>query len=93
MWESAVRDSRSDSPDWPIDVDVIRDVVLDEREVAVHEMRDVRRVAREQIVDADDGITAIEECFGQVGADESCRPGDDNALFHGVCVWKLEAES
>ena len=59
------------------------------------EMRDVRRVAREQIVDADDRIAAIEQCFGQVRADESCRPGDDNALFHGVCrrgSWKPKAD-
>ena len=32
--------------DRPVDVDVVGDVVLDEREVAVDEVRDVRRVAR-----------------------------------------------
>ena len=36
-----------------VDVDVVGDVVLDEREVAVREVRDVVGVAGQQVVDAD----------------------------------------
>jgi hypothetical protein len=72
-----------DEIDRSLDVDVVRDVVLDEREVAIREMRDVCRVAREQVVDADDAAAAIEERFGEMRSDESGRTGNDDALFHG----------
>ena len=67
--------------DLAVDVDVIRDVVLDEREVPVHQMRDVGRRAGEQVVDADNRIIAIEERFGEVRTDESGRAGDDDPLL------------
>ena len=67
--------------DRPVDVDVVRDVVLDEREVAVRQVRDVGGVARQQVVDADDRVAAVEERFGQVRPDEAGRAGDDDALF------------
>ena len=36
----------------------------------------------EQVVDADDGVAAIEERFGEVRADEPGGAGNDDALFH-----------
>src|SRR5207302_7764300 len=57
------------------------DVVLDEGEVAVRQMRDVGGVARQEVVDADDGVVAVEQRFGQMGADEAGGPGDDDALL------------
>ena len=71
-----------DEVDRAVDVDVVGDVVLDEREVAVHQVRDVRGVAGEQVVDADDRVVAIEQRFREVRADEPGRAGDDDALFH-----------
>jgi hypothetical protein len=59
-----------------LDVDVIRDVVLDEDEVPVREVRDVPRRSGQEIVDADDGIATVEERFRQMGADESGGAGD-----------------
>ena len=40
--------------DRAVDVDVVGDVVLDEREVAVGQVRDVGGVAGQEVVDADD---------------------------------------
>ena len=69
----------------PVDVDVVGDVVLDELEVAIVQMRDVGDVAGQQVVDADDGVAAIEQRFGEVRADEAGGSGDDDAfLSHGV---------
>ena len=68
--------------DRPLDVDVIGHVVLDEREVAIDEMRDVRRVARQQVVDADHGVVAIEQRFRKVRADEPCGSSDNDTGFH-----------
>ena len=42
------------------------------------EVRDVRRVAGQQVVDADDRVPAIEQRFGQMRADEAGRAGDDD---------------
>ena len=67
-----------------VDVDVVGDVVLDEGEVAVDQVRDVRRVAGQQVVDADHLVAAIEQRFGQVRADESGRTGDDDAFFSWI---------
>ena len=67
--------------DRPVDVDVARDVVADELEVAVAQVGDVGQVAREQVVDADDRMAAIEQRFAEVGADESGGAGDDGS--HG----------
>ena len=68
--------------DLALDVDIVGDVVFDEGEIAVHQVRDVRRGAREQVVDADDGIVAIEQCLGEVRPDEPGRTSYDDAFFH-----------
>jgi len=73
--------------DRTVDVDIVGDVVLDEQEVAVLQVGDVRRIAGEEIVDADDRVAAIEKSFGEVRADETGCSGDDDALF------QLSAES
>ena len=65
----------------PFDVDVVGDVVLDELEVAVAQMRDVRDVAGQQVVDADDRVAAIEQRFREMRADEPGGTGDDDAFF------------
>jgi hypothetical protein len=67
--------------DRPVDVDVVRDVVLDEREIAVREVRDVGGVAGQQVVDADHRVVAVEQRFGEVRSDEAGRAGDDDALL------------
>jgi len=52
--------------DGPIDVDVVGDVVLDEREILVGQVRDVRDVAGQQVVNSDDRLAALEECLRQM---------------------------
>ena len=70
--------------DRAVDVDVVGDVVLDELEVAVAQVRDVGEVAGQQVVDADDRVAAVEQRFRQVRADEAGGAGDDDAFRHGV---------
>ena len=67
-----------------VDVDVVGDVVLDEQEIAVRQVRHVRDVAGQEVVDADDRVAEVEERFRQVRSDEAGRTGDDDAWFaHG----------
>ena len=74
----------------PVDVDVLRDVVADELE-----SRGSRRCAMlamspvSEIVDADDGMTAIEQRFAEMGSDEAGGAGDDGS-WHGVRSGALE---
>ena len=75
--------------DRAVDVDVVGDVVLDEREVAVGEVRDVGGVAGQQVVDADDRVVAIEQRFGQMRSDEAGGAGDDDAFFHSWIAGEL----
>jgi hypothetical protein len=71
--------------DRPRNVDVIRHIVLDELEVAVLEMRDVRNIAGEQVVDADDRVAAIEQRFAEMRPDETGRPRNHHAwLCHVI---------
>ena len=66
-----------------VDVDVVGDIVLDELEVGIpRQVRDVGDVAREQVVDADDRVAALQQRLGQVGTDEAGCAGDDDSLFH-----------
>jgi hypothetical protein len=49
-------------------------------------MGDVGDVAREQVVDADHRVAAIEQGFGKMGANEPGRAGDDHSLCHAVLL-------
>ena len=62
-----------------VDVDVGRDVVADQLEVAVAQVRDVGQIARQQVVDADDRGAAIEQGLGEMGSDEAGGAGDDDS--------------
>ncbi len=66
-----------------VDVDVVGDVVADELEIAIAQVRDVGEVAGQQVVDADHREAAIEQLFRQVRSDEAGGAGDDYA-WHGV---------
>jgi hypothetical protein len=57
--------------------------VLDEREVAVHQVRDIGRVAGQEVVDTDHLVTTVEQRLREMGSDEAGRAGDDYALFVG----------
>jgi hypothetical protein len=60
--------------------------VLDELEIAIAQVGDVRRVTGQQVVDADDRVAAIEQGFREVGADEASGSGDDDAFLGHVVV-------
>src|ERR1043165_9608509 len=58
--------------DRSLDVNVVRDVVLDEREAVVaEEVRDVRRAAGDEVVDADHFVAAREKELAEVRAEEA----------------------
>ena len=84
-----------DHVDRAIHVDVVGDVVLDEHEVAAGEMRDVREIAGQQVVDADDRAVAIEKLFGQMGADEAGGSRNDDAFVcpTQICLWRTPRKS
>ena len=67
----------------PVDVDVVGDVVADELEIAIAQVRDVGEVAGQQVVDADDRVAAIEQRFREVRSDEAGGAGDDDAWHAG----------
>ncbi len=62
-----------------VHLDVVRDVVADELEVAIAQVRDVGQVSGQQVVDAHHRVAAVEQGLGQMGADEAGRSGDDDA--------------
>ena len=70
--------------DRPLDVDVVRDVVLDEEEVAVRQVRDVGGRSGQEVVDADDRVPAIEQRLGQMRSDEAGGAGDDDSRHESV---------
>jgi hypothetical protein len=51
--------------------------VFHEHEVTARQVRDIRRVAGQKIIDPDDRVAPIEELFGQMRADEAGGAGDD----------------
>ena len=53
--------------------------MLDEQEVAAGQVGDVGQVARQEVVDADHRVAAVEQRLGEVRADEPGGPGDDDA--------------
>ena len=64
--------------DLPGDVDVPRDVALDELERGVREQRpDVAEPSRQQIVEHDDLMALREEMLGQMAPEEAGAAGDD----------------
>src|SRR5262245_50128884 len=67
--------------DGAVDVDVPSNVVPDEFEIPVTQVRDVGQIAGEQVVDPDDLMTTLEERFAQMRSNESRGAGDDAA--HG----------
>ena len=48
-------------------------------EVAARQVRDVREVAGQQVVDADDRVARVEQRLRQVRSDEPGGAGDDDA--------------
>ena len=64
----------------PVDVDVVRDVVLDEPEALLPEqVRDVGRAARHEVVHARDLVPPREHELGQVRPEESGAAGDQDS--------------
>ena len=53
--------------------------MADELEIAGPEVSDVGKIASQQVVDADDSGTAIEQRLRQVGTDEAGGAGDDHS--------------
>ena len=63
-----------------VDVDVVRDVVLHEHEIASGQVRDVVHAPGQQIVDPDDGPAPVEQRLGQMRTDETRRARDHTLL-------------
>ena len=61
-----------------IDVGKLGDVVMDETKAGIpDEMCDIRRVAGDEIVDADDPVPFLKQSVTQVRTEESRSPCDD----------------
>jgi hypothetical protein len=73
-----------DVVDVPFHVDVARDVVADELEVAVAQVREVGHRAGAQVVDADDRVAAVEQRLAQMRPDEPGGAGDDDACHQSL---------
>jgi hypothetical protein len=67
----------------PLDRDVVRDVVLDEDEVAPGQVLDVGDVARDQAVHPDHGNPPLEQVLAQVRADEARGTGHQRSRQSG----------
>ena len=59
------------------DLEVQRDVVVDEEEVVVPQVLDVLQRARVQVVDGDDPIPLAQQVIAEVGAEEAGPTGND----------------
>jgi hypothetical protein len=71
-----------DRVDRPVHEDVLTDVVADEAEAAFgFEVRDVARVARQQVVHRDHIVPFAEQAIAEVAAEEACAAGHENS--HG----------
>jgi hypothetical protein len=60
---SGVAGSQSD---WTIDVDVLRHVVSNELKILIAKVSDVGEVAGDQVIDANDGVTALQQRFREM---------------------------
>ena len=63
------------------------DVVADQLEVrAVEQMGDVRLLAGEKIVQADDVMPSLQQPFAEVGAEKTGPAGNENSLIVATCL-------
>ena len=72
--------------DGTTDVDVPGDVVPDELQVAIAQVRDVSKVAGDQVVDAHDAVPLIEQCFSEVRSNEPGSAGNDYSQEDSRCA-------
>ncbi len=59
------------------DLDVLCDVVIEEGKRVAPQVLDVRERARDEVVDADDPVAAVDEVLAEMGAEEAGAAGDD----------------
>ena len=68
----------------PRQIDVARDVVVDELEIGPGtQMRDVVEIARQQVVHGDDAMAFGEEPVAEVGAEKAGAAGDQGRGLSG----------
>jgi hypothetical protein len=60
----------------PLDLDVLRDVVVDEFEALSPQVLDVLERAGVEVVDADDAEAARDQVIAEMGAEEAGSSGD-----------------
>ena len=68
--------------DRTVEIDVFRDVVFDEIKISRRQMRDIRQVAGQEVVDPDHLMSTIEQGFSQMGTNEPGRAGNDDPCTH-----------
>ena len=74
----------------PIDVDVVGDVVADELEIAIAQVRDVGKIAGQQVVDADHGVATVEQGLREMRTNETRRAGNDDSRHMVSIVLRVE---
>jgi len=61
----------------------LADIVLEEHKVGMTlEMGEVLRLARNEVINADDLMTVRHQPVAQMRADEACSPGDEDSHLH-----------
>ena len=66
-----------------LELDVVRDVVLHEDEVAADQVLDVGDVAGQEVVHPHHGVAAVEQVLGEVRPDEAGGAGDESSAGIG----------
>ena len=71
-----------------VELDVLHEVVVDERERAIANVLDVLERSRVQVVDADHAVAALEQVVAEVRAEEAGSAGHDSS-GHGRMIVAL----
>ena len=69
-----------------VDLEVLDEVVLDEHELVVAQVLDVRQRPRLEVVDAEHAVAAAKQSFAKVGAEKPGPAGDDRRGNRSVLV-------
>ena len=73
-----------DEVDRLVDLDVLDHVVVDEREVVVADVLDVRERARLEVVHADHAVALLEQVLAEMRAEKAGSAGDDCGGHEGA---------
>jgi hypothetical protein len=62
---------------WTVDVDGVDNVVVEERELVLAQVRDVLERSGFEVVDTDDAVALLEQVVAKMRSEEAGTAGDD----------------